>query len=201
MNKTNPFLDPAKALAYCEVCLDEIQRENLHPLAYEFFFNSFIFSINQFWELTVKAFENSKCTSTSGLALIRRVNAMRADDQLLLYVREARNQLAHRESVLWISDDEIETQDGLGAVVSLGANYYTTDMKRYSCLVLPSLSLNFVGTTVAAKPVFNKQQIKIAVPKKNSGQSIGNTPLDIMNAAYDFYGQKFGELIQFTELA
>lgn len=195
--KITPFHDPAKSFAHCEVCLDEIQSEKLPAWAYEFFFNSFIFCINQAWELTEKAFDISKCTSATGLALIDCVKLMRdRDDPLLLYVREARNQLAHRESVLWVSDEETEMPDGLGKIVTLGASYYTSDWKKYSCVVLPSLSLNFAGTQVAVKPVSTKKGEVVAVPETSKGQTLDNSPLGIMRAAYEFYGQNFDTLFQ-----
>nr|WP_298249111.1 hypothetical protein [uncultured Halomonas sp.] len=197
MKKITPFHDAAKAFAHCEVCLDEIQREELPAWAYEFFFNSFIFYINQAWELAVGAFRASKCTSAPGQDLIDRVKKMRdRDDPLLLYVREARNQLAHRESVLWISDEEPKMPEGLGSIVNLGPSYYTTEWKRYSCVVLPSLSFNFVGTRVAAKPVLSRGGEMIAVPEVNEGQE--NSPLNIMVAAYTFYGKSFDQLFQFS---
>jgi hypothetical protein len=199
MKKITPFHDPAKAFAHCEVCLDEIQREKLPAWAYEFFYNSFIFYINQAWELAVEAFHTSKCSSAPGQALIDRVKRMRdRDDPLLLYVREARNQLAHRESVLWISDEEPRMPEGLGNVVNLGSSYYTTNWKRYSCAVLPSLSFNFAGTQVAAKPVSTKKGGIVPVPETNEGQSVDNSPLGIMRAAYEYYGQNFDKLFQFT---
>ena len=199
MKKITPFHDPAKAFAHCEVCFDEIQRENLPAWAYEFFFNSFIFYINQAWELAVEAFQISECSSAPGKALIDCVKQMRdRDDPLLLYVREARNQLAHRESVLWISDEEPEMPDGLGKVVNLGESYYTTDWKRYSCVVLPSLSFNFAGTQVAAKPVTTKKGEIVTVPETSAGKEVDNSPLGIMRAAYEFYGQNFDKLFQFT---
>lgn len=199
MKKITPFHDPAKAFAHCEVCLDEIQREKLPAWAYEFFFNSFIFYINQAWELAVEAFRTSNCDSASGKALISRVKLMRdRDDPLLLYVREARNQLAHRESVLWISDEEPKMPEGLGNIVNLGASYYTTNWKRYSCTVLPSLSCNFAGTKIAAKSVANKNGGKVAVPQTSEGQAIDNSPFGIIRAAYEFYGQNFAKLFEFT---
>lgn len=199
MKKITPFHDPAKAFAHCEVCLDEIQREKLPPWAYEFFFNSFVFYINQAWELAIEAFRTSKCESTAGENLIGRVKLMRdRDDPLLLYVREARNQLAHRESVLWISDEEPKMPEGVGTIINLGASYYATDWKRYSCTVLPSLSSNFVGTQVAAKPVTDKKGAKVAVPEENEGQAIDSSPLGIMRAAYECYGQNFAKLFQLT---
>lgn len=199
MKKITPFHDPAKAFAHCEVCLDEIQREGLAAWAYEFFFNAFIFYINQAWELAVEAFHTSKSDAVSGDALIDQVKLMRdRDDPLLLYVREARNQLAHRESVLWISDEEPKMPEGVGAIVNLGASYYSTDWKRYSCAVLPSLSSNFVGTKVAAKPVANKKGVKVPVPEANEGQAIDSSPLGIMRAAYECYGRNFAKLIQLT---
>lgn len=199
MKKITPFHDPAKAFAHCEVCLDEIQREKLPAWAYEFFFNSFVFYINQAWELAVEAFHTSKCDSVSGEALIDHVKLMRdQDDPLLLYVREARNQLAHRESVLWISDEEPKMPEGVGNIVNLGASHYATSWKRYSCTVLPSFSSNFVGTQVAAKPVTNRKGLTVAVPEANEGQAIDSSPLGIMRAAYECYGQNFAKLFQFT---
>jgi len=199
MKKITPFHDPAKALAHCEVCLDEIQREKIPAWAYEFFFNSFVFCINQAWELSVEAFQMTKCTSVPGQALIDRVKQMRdRDDPLLLYVREARNQLAHRESILWISDEEPKMPEGVGSIVNLGASYYTTDWKRYSCTVLPSLSFNFAGTQVAAKPVVTRKGGVVAVPENNAGQTLDNSPFSIMRAAYEFYGKNFNDLFQHT---
>lgn len=200
MKKITPFHDSAKAFAHCELCLDEIQREHIPAWAFEFFFNSFIFYINQAWELAEKGFDKSKCTSIDGEVLIKYVKKLREKDNALLrYVREARNQLAHRESVLWISDEESTIPDGVGDIVELAASYYTTDRRRYSCVVLPSLSFNFAGTRVAARPVYTISGNVVAVPNKNEGQIPDNSPLGIMRAAYTFYGQHFEKLFQLTK--
>lgn len=197
--KIDPFHDAAKALAHCEVCLDEIQIKQLPAWSYEFFYNSFIFYINQSWELATVAFQLSNNTPEDGQALVEHVRSMRDDqDALLVYLREARNQLAHRENVLWISHEEPKKPEGLGAITNLDASFYTTDHRRYSCKVLPSLSFNFAGTDVAAKPVFDKKKNLVPVPLVCNGLPIDNSPLGIMKAAYEFYGQSFGKLIQCT---
>ena len=64
--------------------------------------------------------------------------------------------------------------------------------------MLPSLSSNFVGTQVAAKPVTDKKGAKVAVPEGNEGQAIDSSPLGIMRAAYECYGQNFAKLFQLT---
>ena len=199
MKKTKPFHDAVKSLRHCEICLDEIQQENTSALAYEFFYNSFIFYINQSWELAVQAFQMPPIP-VLGQELIDNVNTMRnRDDPLLQYVREARNQLAHRENILWISDEENQKPEGLGSVVNLSAGYYKVGSNRYSCAALPSLVLNFVGSQVAAKPITTRNQKKIAVPQNNAGQEIENSPLGLMEASYKSYGKKIERLLQLRD--
>lgn len=194
--KTSPFHDAAKAFGHCEICIEEVQRAKIPPWAYEFFYNSFILAINQAWELSVKGFGSLDCDSLIGRELIEKVSLLRAaNSHLLGYVREARNQLVHSESILWLSDEESNAPDGIGVVVNLSDSYYATNWQKYSCVVLPSMSCNFAGTQVAVKPVQTRKGKIIPVPKKLKNIELDNSPLGIMRASYEFYGKNFKALV------
>ncbi|MGQ4276856.1 hypothetical protein ACQ5ES_07405 [Pseudidiomarina sp. E22-M8] len=194
--KTSPFHNAAKAFAHCEICIEEVQRAKIPPWAYEFFYNSFIWAINQAWEFSEKGFELLNCDSVIGRELIKKVSLLRArESQFLKYVREARNQLAHRESIIWLSDEEPNAPEGIGATISLSDSYYATNRHRYSCVVLPSMSCNFSGTQIAVKPVYDKKGNIIPVPKTLENTEIDNSPLGIMRASYEYYGENFKALV------
>lgn len=195
------FFDTAKAFEHCEICLEYMHRDSTSLKGYVFFFNAFVFNINQAWELLCQELINRNVVDSVAMGFVREISDKRNfksnnADPLLVYLKEARNQLSHRESILWISSDEKKV-DGLGKLVNMGQNHEVTSRKLYSRVVLPSLSSIFVDTFIALKPVRTRDNTLIPVPASCMGHSVTTTPFDVAYTSYDFYGQQFDKLADY----
>jgi hypothetical protein len=196
------FYNAAKVLEDCELCLSAIENSQISLHGYEFFYNTFIFKINQCWELANEYFLKLDGDLQVAKEFVASLNSMRDikssnKDPLLIYIKEARNQLAHREDILWISSEESSIPDGLGHQINFGSSYVSQSAKLYSRCVLPSLSLNFADIYIAAKPVSHRSGEEIPVPLSCCGIKMkDNSPLNIMTYSYEFYGQNLCKLIE-----
>lgn len=196
------FYDAAKAFEQCEICLGYLQEKRLAISSYEFFFNSFILSINQAWELMRQEFNSKRFDKGHQLSIFMKNIEVSRDfrsidsDPLLTFIKEARNQLAHRESLLWISNQEVDCV-GLGAKINMGQEHFTVPYNRYSRVVLPSLSSTFCDVLIALKPVTTKDGTKVNVPSSCKGVNIKTDPFSVLYASYLYYGEQFEQLLYY----
>lgn len=198
------FYDAAKALSHCEIAMDQLVSEGLSDWAYEYYFNSFIFYINQSWELAQAACDRTDGTDAEAEALIDRVRRDRygddhvGDDELVNYVRQARNQLTHRRAVLWLSSEE-DRPEGIGTPIEVGPSSHKTDANRYSTMVTPSFALRFTPTKIAVRDVTSKGGDLVKVPTHHQGSEIENTPTNIAQLSYEYYGSTIERLQSLLE--
>lgn len=193
--KYTQYYDSAKSLSHCEFIIEQFNTQELPPWGFELLFNAFIVNINQAWELAHAAYKNNFSSILNGRKIIDRVyNDRTQNDDLLNFIREARNQLSHREAILWSSDEEPRI-DCIGKANIVGPSSNMRNKNSYSCAVLPSLNLNFTGTQIALKPIMDKKGTVLSVPVMHLNHKIQNDPINVMNISYEYYGVKFSELV------
>lgn len=192
------FHNSAKALKFCEACIHYAHNSQVGYINFELFYNTFIFEINRFWEITYTKGKESNCRTL--LSFLEEINNSRnywttSADPLLSYVKEARNQLAHDKNILWNSNEE-SIIEGLGKKENMGPHYDQVSKDLHSTAILPSLALCFSDVEIAAKTITTLRKDTIEVPVKCINNSFENTPRKIMTTTYDFYGQSFRKIIK-----
>lgn len=193
--KYTPYYDSAKSLSYCEFVIEQFNTQELSPWLFELLFNTFILNINHSWEMAKEAYQNNFSSILDVKKIIDRVNNDRTqNDDLIIFIREARNQLSHREAILWSSEAEPKIE-GIGKVNCFGPSSTLRNKKYFSCTILPSLYLNFIGTQIALKPIKKKDGNWLTVPDKHLNQKIQNDPINVVKITYNYYGNNIHELV------
>lgn len=181
--------DAGKALSHCEMCLGGMKSKDISDHPYEFFFNSFVYYIDQAWELAEKYFEGLEEDYEVVERLTESVYDDRhGEDDLIHYIRHARNQLTHEESILHFSDEK-EGENKFGTPVEVSPQQYTRSTDKYSTIVMPSFRMSFGIVNIYAKPVTgHKEGVIVTVPNYHQGKRINNNPTNMAEMVYEYYG-------------
>lgn len=186
--------DVGKALSHCEMCLDGMKSEDISDHPYEFFYNSFVYYIDQAWKISDKYFADFE-EEYESVSETRQVvdNDRTGDDELIYYMHHARNQITHEGSILHFSEEE--NPANLGEPIQVEPHNYTRDTDRYSTIVMPSFRMSFNYIYVYAKPVsFHGGEITVDVPNSHQGSNIDNNPNNMADLTYEYYGSRIQKM-------
>ena len=197
------FYEVGKVLGHCEFCIHMSVRDDIdvsYP-AFEYLYNSFIYSINRFWELLEREVKTKFPSKSKAIDLVNHVKNMREQgkpetDPLLAYVKTARNQLAHNDSIVWRSDEYEVEPDGIGRKMQFGPSFEGKKASLHSTCVAPIVNINFVGAEMAAIPVTDQRNpIPMPPPNTCGGKAFDNDLRNIMFESYDLYGKHFRAIV------
>ncbi|MCS4102362.1 hypothetical protein [Salinibacter ruber] len=191
LRKISDLYDTAKALSHCEMCLEAISRDKITDHQYEFFYNSLVYYIDQAWDLAESHFSDLRSQYNLVDKIVEDIYDDRhGDDDLIHYMRHARNQLTHEEMILTYSD-EINESLNLGKPVEVYPHQFSKDTDLHSTIVMPSFRMSFGNTHIYSRRVTgHKDGITVEVPKKHDGKEIERTPTNMANLTYDYYGSR-----------
>jgi len=181
--------DAGKALSHCEMCLDGMKSEDISDHPYEFFYNSFVYYVDQAWKLAENHFKGLENNREIVDEVIEDVYSDRhGEDDLIHYMRHARNQLTHEKAILHFSEEK-KGGGKLGDPVEVIPYQYTRSTDRYSTIVMPSFRMSFGVVNIYSSPVTgHKEGLIVTVPDYHQERRLENNPTKMAELTYEYYG-------------
>lgn len=169
-----------------------LKDENLGIHEYEEHFDQFLRYINSAWEKSVHELVETMRDDFRGDIDRDASEEARKSDPLIHYIKVARDQLSHRQGVLWHSGHG-KPPIGAGRLIQRGGSYLVRDRNSYAAAVLPTLSFNFVGGETALVGIMERvkgELVPLPVPTMHRNKPLeSNDPTTSVLLTLEYYGK------------